>query len=800
MQQNTLIKFGKKEFLKKIKRETFDYKIYEVIPSRFVESGKSIESILDTIHAIHESKIKYDYLNKNIILNQSSPIYYEILFEGKNIKFHYVLPDKYEKVLSKKIDTVFRVAAVKPVEDYFHHFENKYYCSFAQKKHFLFSLNSNYQDNNGLLENLFSVINSVLPDDKVLLQLAISPLNEKWKEDWGKANIKHKNGEDLPVHPSTTIAIIEKAIDNIEGFLDLVDIAIGVDKKEKEKYDKKHKQIEKWGNNVYRNAHMNNQKVTFNGFEVAIRVYCTNEERTRYYQKIFSGVFKILDADQSLEFTTIGKHKGDKREFVERLTGKNIFCTKELVSFLKLPDRRLQVDYKSSMKNTINVTENKIPKELQEGKIKIGDASLKGVTIPTFFPTEYSMSAIVKVICAPVRAGKTEKVKHLILEAIQAGDSVICIDTIKNCEIVEDVRDHMPKEFKDKLVILDYSNIRQRLPLDFNELLDVEMKDHVDEMMLASHLTSSLCGFVNAVSGFETEGALTPKMKRFLSCSGKVVLSQKGSTLKNVFEVLEDANIRDKFIKSSGIPESSSIISTLRMLDSTNGGTNLSLVSGILDRASAITNDYASDVLLSTPSNPEINFTKFANEGKCVLIKMSDSIFDLEVLKPLVTFMYFKIWLALGTARSKTKNPRMCHIILDEIHRLPEVASFLSSKAKESPKFGISYVITSHYLPDMKRLLPNLKSAQANFMFLGGASRENYKLLETELMQGNITVEEAMETKPFHALNIINFNRQYAIFTTKSYPEWKKCGWLKKIDRSYLDLEHSKKYGVPFEG
>jgi len=800
MEQNTLINFRKKEIITRLKKETFDYKVFEVTPSRFIESGKSIESILDTIHAISESKIKYDYLNKNIVINQSSPIYYEILFEGKNIKFNYVIPDKYTGVLANKIDKVFRVAAVKEIEDYFPQFFNKYYCTFAQKKHFMFSLNSNYTDNTGLLDNLLSVINSVLPEDKVLLQLGVLPLHEKWKEDWGKANIKHKNGEELPVHPSTIIAFAEKLIGSVEGFLDLIDVAIGVDKKEKEAYSRKTKQIEKWGNNVYRNSHMSTQKVTFNGFETQIRVYCTSEERTRYYQKIFSGVFKVLDADQEIEFVDVGKQKGSKREFVERLTGKNIFCTKELVSFLKLPDRRMQMDFKSAMKGAIENTENKIPQELKGGKIKIGDAMYKGTKIPTYYPTDYAMKAMPKVLVGPMRAGKTEKLKHFILEAIKDGDSVICIDTIKNCEVVSDVRDHMPEEFKDKLVILDYSNIRLRLPLAFNEIVDVEFTDHIDQMMAASHLTGSLIGFVNAVSGFDAEGELSPKMKRNLSVAGKLVLSQKGSTIKDVFDVLQERDIRDKFIKSSGLPENNTIIQQLRMLDDKNGGTTYSMVSGILDRASAIMNDYASETLLSTPSNEEINFTKFANEGKCVLIKMSDNVFDREALKPLVTFLYFKIWLAVATARAKIDKPRMCHLVLDEIHNFPEISSFLSAKAKESAKFGLSYLLTSHYLPDLRKLLPNLKSAGSNFILLGGTSRENYKLLETELMQQNISVEEAMETKPFHSLNIINYNRQYAVYISKSYPEWSKCTWLKKVDRSGMDLEHSKKYGLPFEG
>jgi len=623
MQQQPLINFRHREILAtKLKRETFGYKVYSVIPSRYIESEKSLGSILDTIHSIHEGKIKYDYLNKALVVNQSSPVYYEILYEGKNISFNYIIPDKYTGVLVNKIDRVFKVAAVKELEeDYFHNFVNKYYCTFTQKKHFMFSLNTNADE--GLLENLLSVINSVQPDDKILMQVAISPLNDTWKEDWAKANIKHKNGEELKVHPSAVIAGIEGIIGGVESLLNILDIVVGVDKKEIEAYEKKGKQVEKWGGNMYRNSHMSTQKINGRGFETQIRMYCTSEERTRYYQKIFSGVFKILDAEQELEFNKIAKHKTSKREFVGHLASKNIFSTKELLPFIRLPNRRMQVDFKSAMKGTIENTENIIPEELKKGNIKIGDASYKGVKIPTYFPTDYAMSAMPTVLCGPMRAGKTEKIKHFIIEAIKSGSSVICIDTIKNCEVVEDVRDYMPEEFADKLIILDYSNIRLRLPLAFNEMVDVKFKDHIDEMMAASHLTGSLIGFVNAVSGFDDE--LTPKMKRNLSVAGKIVLSQKNSTIKNVFDVLGECDIREQFIQSSGLPESNSMIQQLRLLDDGKGGTNYAMVSGILDRASAIMNDYCSEVLLSTPSNPEINFTKFANEGKCVLIRMSEN-------------------------------------------------------------------------------------------------------------------------------------------------------------------------------
>jgi len=799
MQQKTLINFRNREIIPRLKKETFDYKTYEVVPSRFVESGKSIESILDTIHAIHEDKIKYDYLNKSIIVNQSSPIYYEILFEGKNIKFHYVIPDKYSDVVSNKIDKVFKVAAVKPVEDYFHNFINKFYCTFSQKKHFMFSLNSNYTDNNGLLENLLSVVNSVLEDDKVLLQVGLNPLNEKWKEDWGKANIKHKNSEDLPVHSSSAIAFIEKIIGNVEGFLDLVDVVVGVDKKEKEVYKNKHKQIEKWGTNVYRNAHMSTQKVTFNGFETQIRVYCTSEERTRYYQKIFSGVFRILDAEQEIEFSTIGKHKKEGREFIERISGKNIFSTKEIVSFLKLPNRQLQNDFKSAMKGAIVNTQNIIPKELRENasKIKIGMADHKGEKFMTCFPSDVSMRAMSKIYVGPSRSGKTTAIKNFIIDAIDNGDSVICIDTIRNCEICEDVKTYMPEKYKDKLVILDYSNLQQLLPLAFNEIVDVKFDNKIDQMLSASHLTNSLIGFIDSISGFEKDDKLSPRMKKLISCSGKIVLSQPNTTIRDVIDTLMEADIRDKFIKSSGFSEDNLMIQELRRLDDKNGGTNYNLIAGIVDRVSALLNDFATETLISTPSNPAINFTEFANAGKCVFIKLSEEVFDREALKPLVTFFYFKTWMAVATARTKINNPKLCHLVIDEIHNYPQIISFLSSKVKEGAKFGLSFLLSSHLLVDMRMLLPNLKAAGASFFLIGGTSKENIKLLETELSQEGISLEEAMTTKKYHSLNLVNFDREYCVFTSKLPPLLDKS--YKKHDRDNLDIEHSKKYGIPFE-
>lgn len=786
MQQKTLLKIKGKELLRK---DLFDYKIFEIIPSRFIEtSPKALEEILNTMVALYEDKLKYDYLNKSLVYVEQNPIFYEIFYKGKTVRFHYIIPDKYSRILSNKIDKVYRTATIKEIEeDYFPNFFNKYYCSFSQKKHFVFSLNSDYREH-GLLDGLMSVLNNIQENDNIMLQIGIIPQNDNWKEQWKMAYLKHKNGEDLTINPNPVFFLMDNFMKFSESILGVFDNIIGIEKETKE-YEKIQRHMDRMGQ--FRNSHMTTGKINYNGYQVQIRVYCDNEERARYYSKIFDGVFKILDADQELELGRIKIHKSKKREFNYQIS-KNIWSTKEVAHFLRLPDRRMQLDYRESMK-PIEVTENKVPKELKNGKILIGFATYKGEKIPIYFNTkDFHMATQHKIICGLQRTGKSTYLKSYAIDAMKAGHSVFIIDTIKTTELADDVRDFLPPEYQDKLIILDFANFDYCLPLAWNELLNANAKTNRERMMISSHIASNLEAFIDSVGGITQEEKLSPRMKKFLACSAKLVFSQPNTNIKDVLDVLQDRGIRDQFIESSGLPESNIIVQELRRLDNPKGGTNYDLIKGISDRYSILTNDYTMEHLLSLKPNPEINFTKWANEGKCVLIKLSDLKFGRTSLQSMVSFIYSKIWLSM-LARGNVEQPKVTHVILDEIHNFPSVFNMLNQTCRESAKFGLSYVFTNHMLTDLKNLLLTLKASGANFM-LYKTTKENYKKVEEELMQGDVSIEEAMETKPFHSINIINFNREYCVLTTKSPDEIEKR--YKKYDRTYLDTHFSKKFGT----
>ena len=76
-------------------------------------------------------------------------------------------------------------------------------------------------------------------------------------------------------------------------------------------------------------------------------------------------------------------------------------------------------------------------------------------------------------------------------------------------------------------------------------------------------------------------------------------------------------------------------------------------------------------------------------------------------------------------------------------------------------------------------------------------TKENFKLLEEELALGGFTLDDCLSIKDFHTINIVNYDRDYVVFISKVVDRVDKR--FTKKDRSYIDVECSKKYGVSFD-
>jgi hypothetical protein len=168
--------------------------------------------------------------------------------------------------------------------------------------------------------------------------------------------------------------------------------------------------------------------------------------------------------------------------------------------------------------------------------------------------------------------------------------------------------------------------------------------------------------------------------------------------------------------------------------------------------------------MLKAPINNDIDFIKYIDEGKTVLVRIPQTVFpDVKIRDTLATYFIGRIWLAVQLRNQE--NNRLCHLIIDEVHQIPTAANFIKNHITEFRRHKLGTLFTVHYLKQFRALLDAVKSAGASYMLLAGTEKDNLKALEEEIKP--FTVEEGLNLKPFHSLNIINYGNQYAKFISK---------------------------------
>lgn len=826
-----------------VEKNEYSYSVYNLIPDRFInDSGKVVEEILKSLSALQRPSVRLDKSGKaKVVIDPDMPIHYEILVEGGKINFYYVLPGKYEEVLVNKVKKIYRSATFKPVDDYVDKFKNTYMCPFLLKRHFVYSLDVDYREN-GLIEGLLSVVSNIKKEDRVLLQISILPLNDSWKESWKAAYTRYKRGEDLEVSHGIIQFLLDKVFSLGESSLGVLDMVLNSsDRKDYKGYKGYDYGIETgyWGykdyevgsssgygvrgsssgygvrgsssgydkysrGDYYRGGyntrpHVDVRKISYDGFEVQIRLYCNDYKGLYYYTKVFDGVFKILDGGQQIVPGSIKKVKEIDRK-MEFYVNKQILSTKEAAVFLQQPNRRLQLDFRDNLKSIENI-ETKIPEQLRDGDIPIGEVTYKGEKFMTYWNTrDKHMAPMHKIITGLQRTGKTSYITNYAVEALKAGHSVFVIDTIKGCELANNIRDYIPEEYKKKIIVLDFSNLDWLVPLAWNEITGKKAGSQRERLKIASMVAGNFEYFLETVGELKSDAArLSPKMKRYLSSACKLVMSIEGTSIKDVLDCLMYVDSRRVFIEKSGLSVNSTIVQDLLQLDGFDEKTGESFtryseISGIVDRVSILFNDYMMELLLSVKNNGKVDFRKWADEGYCVLLKMSELEFSRSSLKTLVTLIYSKIWMAM-LSRGYGENHRLVHVILDEVHNFPQVTEMLKLNCREAAKYGLSYVFTSHLLIDLRSLLPYIKGSGANFM-LFKTTKENFKLLEEELQLGGFELEDCMRIKDYHTINIVNYDRDYVVFTSKVIDPIDKR--YTRVNREYIDKECLYRYGVKY--
>jgi hypothetical protein len=435
---------------------------------------------------------------------------------------------------------------------------------------------------------------------------------------------------------------------------------------------------------------------------------------------------------------------------------RNILTTEETAKLCFLPQVTLQNLFKMQ---SIDMREVEIPSILLNGSIPIGIAIKNGNEKSVYWQDDYNIMGLPKIVVGGMGSGKSEVTITFTVCASRINHGAIVLDYIKDCELSRKMEQYIPK---DKLIIIDLSDVKNLSGLAFPEVKLDNNYTSFDLIRNVSDLSEQVLYLINALND-GTAQPLTPKMTRLLDTACKVTFMTGRIKIYDVINMLQNYKIRHEIIddvisKKLFLKDDIKILDLLSLdeIDSKGKvcGTKETKIENIMDRINILVRNPYLEMMLKSEPNYDIDFVKYMNDGKIVLIRMPEGVFKKKWIKDvLTTYFLSRIWLSAQIRGSTQKQPRTVHVITDEIHQAETASKLIAENICEGRKFGISYYFTCQYLKQFKTLLDGVEGAGASYMLLKGTHKENYQMLKEEL--GDFQIDELLNMKKWCSVNLI---------------------------------------------
>lgn len=657
-------------------------------------------------------------------------------------------------------------------------------CELELKYHYFLSLSTDKRE----LEPIASVLDvqkSLKEDDYVFVQYIFCPESYDWNTSCIEAYEKFKNGEmplQFKVDKKEIIQSVARAFAKVAvGAGELVQEIILDNPSNVETYkitDSNVARILKEG--PLSKATMEKAKHNAYISNIRLMAYSKKSERRDQILRCLAVGFNTVGLDNYLSIKKVELTKDYCAKIYNKEPGysmvKTILSTDEVAKLCLLPQITLQNSYKMK---TIETREVEISEVLLKGTIPIGEATKNGRLYKTYWENKYDIITLPKVVVGGMGMGKTEFTANFVVNAAKEGHGVILPDYIKGCELSEKIARYVPS---DRIVILDLSDISKPFSFAYSEIKITDSMTTWEKIKNASSLAEQTAYLINALNDGIVQ-PLTSRMNKILNAACMVTYTTGHIKVYDVINVLQNHVIRHEYINEAvkkGIYKVTDIkISDLLSLDelSIKGkviGTCEAKIESIMDRIDILLRNPYLEIMLMSEPNDSINFVNYMNEGKIVLIKIPEDTFKKKWIKDVImTYLMSRIWLSV-LMRSSQKQPRVTHIVTDEIHQVPTAAKIVADTITESRKFGVGYYFTCQFLGQFKSLLEGVQGAGASYMLLAGTDKKNFVLLQEE--SGEFVLEELLHMKEFHSFNIIKTSKGTKKFITKLPPLLDKGG------------------------
>ena len=488
-----------------------------------------------------------------------------------------------------------------------------------------------------------------------------------------------------------------------------------------------------------------------------------NAERTKMNLLATANAYKDLNADNELVMRL------PNRKYIKEILKHNFDGSYELVvsdreasKLIQLPQITLQKLY--NLEN-IETREVMPPKEALTGKIRVGEVALnsKNKTVTVYFSDNVKKVSFTNVVMGAEGCGKTTQIKRIAKECSWQGYSNILIDFIEDNKLAKEVMEGIDV---DKTVILRIGDKGFIPALAYNEVskLITEDLDNWMKIHYASMIAEQVEYLVNSITTTNT-GELTDPMVRLLNAACRITFVRPGATLGDVFDTLLRHDKRQQAINyaKSIYSDDSSLFYELKSIDeySKDGKkvvgtktTNKSL-EGIMSRFTQLTKVPFLEAMLKADIDPSHDFDKWIQEGKSVFIMIPQNLFPNPKTRDIITTYFMtRIWLT-AQIREDNTNSRLCNLIFDEVHQMPNTASFIAEHVNEFRRHRLGLTISCHYLGQFKSLEEAMLSKRTNYIICQSTQKDNVKKLAEEIQP--FTLDDLANLKLHEAICSINY-------------------------------------------
>lgn len=703
------------------------------------------------------------YIDKKLFFECASKLGYYIYIEKDNVEFFFVVPERQYGIFKDKIIDVWSNKLTIDTVDSIPNFSSdctKYYLTY--KKNDALSLNCDKR-NNYLLSSQLNVLHIMEDGDKAGVFYNFIPTQQRsWRVDWDNAINGLKVGKPN-LHSKLSCSYILRVTLNLltiaaDTLLEAVSFS-----KDIKKVDIKRELDISSSSRAKRDEDI-----------VTTQIICVSEssDKSREINNALSlcNSFEIIAEDNTLVYSKIRKPINlldTKIKHADTFKAQS----KECQNFIGLPGREILSEHKQIAHT--NVLETQVPIKLQTGYIHIGDNTCRGNTTHAYLRDNWDQGNFPLVLVGEQGSGKTTMILNYIRCILKRDEGAMVIDYIKNCELSSNIEKEVPK---DKLIILDMSDIKQCQGIGYNEL---KPKSKMSEDMLdvATRKAQYIEDLINSLN---IDGEpLSTSMERYLNASATIVSLDNKSSLKDVVRCLNDFEYRDKMIKT--IPKEmmeylSDEIISLRELDEQDKegnsiGTRHAKVDGVNHRINLLKKDMRLKMMFNKSTEQNIDLVKAMDEGKVILVKMPQEYFVTPYSKNVVvTYLFTKVWAAMLVRGCRHDRPRRFHLLDDEIFQAKTAMKLLAEQEvlPQTRKFGAKFVFSCQYIGQISTIDQTLRSAGASYMLLKGSGKANFNEFKDELAP--YTLEDLELLPQYHSLNLINYEDGRAKFITKLPP------------------------------